>query len=89
MDAREIEHLYDRYGHVVYGRCLRLLGSSADAEEALQEVFLRAMKNAKGFRHEASPFANVATSQTISRASMLCTNFWYRKIFPELAVFKP
>ncbi len=50
-----IEDLYDRYAHLVYRRCLVLLGNPADAEDALQDVFIRAMKAAADFRGESSP----------------------------------
>ena len=36
--------LFDRYGAMVYRRALRVLGNAADAEEATQEVFIRAFK---------------------------------------------
>jgi RNA polymerase sigma-70 factor (ECF subfamily) len=49
-----IEDLYDRYAHLVYQRCLALLGNPAEAEDALQEVFVRAMKAADDFRGESS-----------------------------------
>jgi len=39
-----VEDLYGQYGGLVYRRCLRILGSSEEAESAVQEVFLRVMK---------------------------------------------
>ncbi len=36
--------LFDQHGHLVYRRALRILGSDADAQEAVQEVFVRAMR---------------------------------------------
>lgn len=36
--------LFDKYGPMVYRRALRILGNAADAEEATQEVFIRAFK---------------------------------------------
>ena len=50
-----IEELYDRYAHLVFRRCLMLLGNAADAEDALQEVFVKAMRAAESFRGDSSP----------------------------------
>ncbi|MEZ4474428.1 MAG: sigma-70 family RNA polymerase sigma factor [bacterium] len=41
MDAR-LSTLFERHGPLVYRRALQLLGNPADAEEATQEVFIRA-----------------------------------------------
>jgi RNA polymerase sigma-70 factor, ECF subfamily len=55
-DAREELHdLYKRYAGAVFGRCLYLLKDAARAEDALQDVFARALRNQQGFRNEASP----------------------------------
>ncbi len=50
-----IENLYRNYGDVVLRRAEVLLKSKADAEEVLQEVFMKLMKNPKLFREESSP----------------------------------
>lgn len=50
-----IEELYDRFAHLVYRRCLMLLGNPAEAEDALQEVFVRAMRSLDSFRGDCSP----------------------------------
>jgi RNA polymerase sigma-70 factor, ECF subfamily len=39
--------LYEKYGYLVHRRCLTLLGDPADADDALQEVFLRVKKYAQ------------------------------------------
>jgi RNA polymerase sigma factor (sigma-70 family) len=48
-----VHGLYERYGYAVHQRCLRLLGSESDADDALQEVFVRVMKYGDGFRGES------------------------------------
>ena len=53
--ALNIEELYDRYAHLVYRRCLALLGNPAEAEDALQEVFVLAMRSLDSFRGDSSP----------------------------------
>jgi RNA polymerase sigma-70 factor, ECF subfamily len=50
-----VEGLYERYGAVVYRRARRLLGDEQAAWDAVQEVFVRALKHARRFRREASP----------------------------------
>ena len=45
---------FDRYGPMVYRRALVLLGDPHEAEDATQEVFVRALKSADKFRAESS-----------------------------------
>jgi RNA polymerase sigma factor (sigma-70 family) len=51
----DLQSLYRRYAGQVFGRCRYLLGDAAEAEDATQEVFARALVNLEGFRREASP----------------------------------
>ncbi len=44
-----------KYGSAVYGRCRYLLRDTSQAEDAMQDVFARALVNEAGFRSEASP----------------------------------
>lgn len=48
-DRRAFEELYDRYSGVLYALLLRILSSPEDAQEALQEAFLKAWTNASTF----------------------------------------
>jgi len=41
VNREALEQLYTAYGFAVHRRCSRLLGSDAEADDALQEVFLR------------------------------------------------
>ncbi len=50
-----LRELYETYGGSVYERCRYLLKDSTQAEDAMQEVFARALAHADGFRGEASP----------------------------------
>lgn len=45
--------LFHQHGPRVYRRALRLLGNPADAEEATQEIFIRAFRSAEGFRQQS------------------------------------
>jgi RNA polymerase sigma-70 factor, ECF subfamily len=49
------EQLVEEYGDRVYGIALRITGSPADAEDAMQDAFLSAFRAWAGFRAEASP----------------------------------
>jgi RNA polymerase sigma-70 factor (ECF subfamily) len=51
----EIETLYDRYGERLYHYLTIILGSRLDAQDVLQEVFCRLMKNAWRFRLVRNP----------------------------------
>ncbi len=41
MDDAQLADLYTRYGYLVHRRCLQLMRRNEDAEDALQETFLR------------------------------------------------
>lgn len=51
----DLDTLFRRYGPLVYRRALQILGRPAAAEEAVQEVFIRAMKAADRFDPRAKP----------------------------------
>jgi RNA polymerase sigma-70 factor (ECF subfamily) len=53
--SETIEMLYQRYGPLVHRRARALLGDEQAAWDALQEVFVRALKGRDAFRQEASP----------------------------------
>jgi RNA polymerase sigma-70 factor (ECF subfamily) len=44
VDRQQLASLYSQYGYYVHRRCAALLGSSAEADDALQEVFLRVQR---------------------------------------------
>jgi RNA polymerase sigma-70 factor (ECF subfamily) len=50
-----LRELYDKYGGSVYGRCVYLLRDRSKAEDAMQDVFAKALEHYDGFRAEASP----------------------------------
>lgn len=51
QDAQKIEELLGRYGRVIYELCLRYLGDRGEAEDAVQETFLRAYLALDTFRY--------------------------------------
>ncbi len=52
-DADAFGQLVERNEAKVYGLCLKMLGNQEDAEDCLQEVFIKAYKALPGFREEA------------------------------------
>ncbi|MBI3181204.1 MAG: sigma-70 family RNA polymerase sigma factor [Myxococcales bacterium] len=50
-----LRELYSRYGGSVYGRCQYLLRDRTAAEDAMQDVFAKALTHWSEFRAEASP----------------------------------
>jgi RNA polymerase sigma-70 factor, ECF subfamily len=50
-----LKELYSRHGGAVFGRCRYLLKNDAAAEDALHDVFARALTREESFRGEASP----------------------------------
>jgi len=52
-DADAFGELVERNEAKIYGLCLKMLGNREDAEDCLQEVFIKAFKALPGFREEA------------------------------------
>ncbi len=50
----DLPFVYRRYGDLVLGRCRMLLRNEADAQDAMQEVFLKLHRFADAFRGESS-----------------------------------
>lgn len=49
VERSQIRVLFETWGPMVFRRARRLLGSDADAEEAVQEVFIRALSGLESF----------------------------------------
>jgi len=62
--ATDLRELYTRYGGSVYGRCHYLLKNKAKAEDAMQDVFAKALDHAGGFRGDSSPVTWLMTIAT-------------------------
>ncbi len=45
MDRQRLRQLYEQHADAVYRVCFTYLGTAADSEDAVQEVFLRLMKS--------------------------------------------
>ena len=53
-DSTAVDECIDRYGGLVWSLARRLSPSNADAEDAVQEIFVDLWKNAERFREELS-----------------------------------
>lgn len=64
--AGEIENVIEIYGNMLFRLCLVMLGNSDDAEDALQETFIKYLQKAPEFRdpeHEKAWLIKVATNK--------------------------
>src|SRR5215210_298607 len=70
-DASSFEQLYDRYASMLYALLLRILGRPEDAQEVLQETFVKVWTNATLFDanrgSEAAWLISIARSRGIDR----------------------
>jgi RNA polymerase sigma-70 factor (ECF subfamily) len=70
-DAAAFEALYDRYASMIYGLLLRILANPDDAQEVLQETFVKAWSNASMFDavrgSEAAWLISIARSRGIDK----------------------
>lgn len=76
-----LAELYHRYGGSVFGRCRYLLKDEAAAEDAMQEVFARALLAQDGFRAEASPLTwllKIATHHCLNVMRSAKAPWWQR-----------
>lgn len=55
MELAPIEELYRRHGAMVLRRARRILGEEEAARDAMQEVFVKVMRDRESFRGESSP----------------------------------
>ena len=55
MTEDEVATLYRHYGYVVFRRCVVYLGDPAAAQDAVQDVFVRALRAAAEFRGNSDP----------------------------------
>jgi RNA polymerase sigma-70 factor (ECF subfamily) len=70
MKKSDISSLFERYGPLVYRRALHLLRNPVDAEEATQEVFIRAFNAAESFAHRSR-----VTTWLVRITTNYCINF--------------
>ena len=70
-DLAAFEELYDRYSSTLYALLMRILGNPEDAQEALQETYVKAWTSAKMFDalrgSEVAWLISIARSRGIDR----------------------
>ncbi len=84
--ALDIGVLFERYHGVVFRRCLSLLRQEADAEEAVQEVFVAAISGFGRFRLRSAPLTwlyAVATRHCLQRLRNQNTHALKQALFHE------
>jgi len=64
ITRKDVEELYRRYGHVVFRRCRALLRDEEEAMDAMQTVFIRALRYGGGFRAGRNPLPWLLTIAT-------------------------
>ena len=79
-----LRELYSTHGGSVYGRCRYLLKDATKAEDAMPEVFARALTHAGEFRAEVSPLAwvmKIATHHCLNqlRAEQAPWRRWFER----------
>jgi RNA polymerase sigma factor (sigma-70 family) len=71
MDAAglDVAALYERYGPMVLRRCRRLLGDDAEAEDVMQEVFVRLLRHRERLTgsYPSSLLFRIATNLSLNR----------------------
>ena len=88
------QELYQQYSNVVYLTALRVTGNSADAEDALQTVFLRILKQEERFEVAWSSAAYFRRAATNASIDILRRRAWRAEtpldgILPQLAEESP
>ncbi len=81
MDARELERIVDKFAPNVYRLAYARTGSRADAEDIMQEVFLRLMRRDPVFRDDEHCKAWLLRTAA-NRASDLFRTAWHRHTAP-------
>jgi RNA polymerase sigma factor (sigma-70 family) len=76
-----VRELYLKFGGAVHGRCLYLLKNDTRAEDAMQDVFAKALQHLAGFRAEASPLTwlmKIATHHCLNLLRSERAGWWRR-----------
>lgn len=84
-----LRELYAKYGASVFGRCHYLIKDRSKAEDAMQDVFAKAIANYSGFRAEASPLSWLMKIATHHCLNLLRAERTWRTAFESLRQPKP
>jgi len=64
IDERQIRQLYESHAFMVHARCQRFLGSSDEAWDATQEVFIRLMKQLRTIQKQHAVYSWLMSTST-------------------------
>ncbi len=64
VDEQALIALYRKFGYLVFRRCRAVLGNHADAEDAMQEVFLRAQRYGASFENREPSLGSTPSPAT-------------------------
>lgn len=78
MNTQEIDEIFERYCDTVYRLAYSYLKNAADAEDVVQDVFVKRMQCSKKFRDEEHEKAWLLRV-TINRAKDLLKSHWMTK----------
>src|SRR4051812_50160766 len=81
----DLRELYTRYGGSVYGRCLFLLKERSKAEDAMQDVFAKALGSARDGSGRVGPAAFRGESSPLTWLMTIATNHCLNLIRAERA----
>lgn len=84
-----LQELYAKYGGSVFGRCQYLLKDRNNAEDAMQDVFAKAISNYSSFRAEASPLTWLMKIATHHCLNLLRSEKSWRSAFQSLRQPRP
>jgi len=84
-----LRELYAKYGGSVFGRCQYLLKDRSKAEDAMQDVFAKAISNYSKFRGEASPLTWLMKIATHHCLNLLRSEHGWRSAFQSLRQPRP
>lgn len=77
-DMKAFEELYVKYSPRIYALCLRYAGGPAEAEDLMQDSFIKIFRSIKKYRHtEGTPL-----SHWLTRVALNCCFDSYRKRKP-------
>lgn len=82
MNTQEIDTIFERYCDTVYRLAYSYLKNTADAEDVVQDVFVKRMQCSKRFRDEEHEKAWLLRV-TINRAKDLLKSHWVTRRDPE------
>jgi RNA polymerase sigma-70 factor (ECF subfamily) len=64
MENSAVRSLYEKYGHMIFGRCLKILHDKEEAADAMQTVFLKLLEQGDTIRDPERTVAWIFSAAT-------------------------